>query len=299
MKTNNIIKLALATLVSFFISFIIAKASGKGSYPEALIQRYAEGFKCAPEQAGTGTDSGVTRTNEVRKVEAKNIHEVELNVISANVQVQISESDLIELKGSSPGSLSIAQSIDGETLRFTENKVGGSSSSKSAFSFNCIPDLAHGISINMDGGDQSKYILSIPKGVKGVHLHAVSGDIHVDPVALETLRIETTSGDVQADASKVRKLKIKSVSGDLKLDLAEKKQESEIESVSGDVSLSAKKTLNAKLQMKTVSGDIDFGEKHEHEDEEVVGHVFTKTFGKGDGLIDVKTISGDLHVGFE
>jgi len=174
--------------------------------------------------------------------------------------------------------------------------------SKNKFSSECK------MTLNQDGGklvikvEKSKsfsneecdvdFDLKVPKSVERVQLHVISGAIHLGSLPVKSLKVEVISGDVQADVSKADEVRMKSVSGNLDADLGKKPQAS-IEVVSGNITLKARKALNAKVTAKTVSGDIKI-EGKQVEGDEPVGRHFARTFGKGEGSIDVKTVSGDL-----
>ncbi|RUO60529.1 DUF4097 family beta strand repeat-containing protein [Pseudidiomarina insulisalsae] len=125
-----------------------------------------------------------------------------------------------------------------------------------------------------------------------------SGDIRVATPATE-VRVESVSGDIELTLSEVKELAAKSVSGDVEatFSLANNGRVT-ANSVSGDVELAIRGELNAKLSAVVSGGGSIVNRLNEQRAEESrwgVGAQLKSTVGNGSGVIDVTTMSGDIH----
>jgi predicted membrane protein len=135
-------------------------------------------------------------------------------------------------------------------------------------------------------------------GVKGtVHIRSASGDISGAQVRGK-LVVSTASGDVKLDRIS-GSVEAKSVSGDVEVNLEQLSGSDPLsfKSVSGDVVVVAPSTLDAEIEMKSMSGDLNtdfpltiqsaqFGPQK----------GATGRIGQGTHKIEIKTVSGDVRL---
>ncbi len=165
--------------------------------------------------------------------------------------------------------------------------------------------------INFDESEGGLHV-RVPDGVKKVTIKTISGSVRAEQLTLKDLAVKTTSGDVQLERAKVTELIFQSTSGDLKgeqlealkisgktvsgdmeLNLENGDPVMEMSSTSGDIELGFRSQPSFKVNFTSVSGEIGFDQYFEKH--------FGWTGGKnsfhllvGKGILDAKTISGDL-----
>jgi len=125
--------------------------------------------------------------------------------------------------------------------------------------------------------------ISLEGGNGNIELEAVSGDLTVKDVTGQ-LNLSSVSGDINVDA-KVNYFEAQTVSGDIDASIGST-EIVELESVSGDIEISILLPDEARLEMGTVSGDIEI----EFQNDEVNAHFDIET-GPGGGLRN--SLSGD------
>ena len=303
MKNNLIFKIAIATLICFGASFLIAKWSGINRdehYPVSLFKRYAPEFKCKPDSQAT--------SQFAKKFESRDIHEIEFNIVSANLEILPSTSGEIEVSYGGASALDLSDQVTGNVLMLSEHNQGGSD-----VLFNCGATSDHGFHFSFDSSEGKKIILRIPKQVQKIGIHSTSGDLIANGISLDDLKIEAISGDLRFENLQVKDLGLKtvsgdqhingdwgqgsfkSVSGDLNIETSNPTPKIGMQSTSGDIHLSLKKTVNATIHAMATSGDFAMtGEKSIESDELRSG--ISKTLGAGAGTIAIKTISGDMAI---
>jgi hypothetical protein len=137
--------------------------------------------------------------------------------------------------------------------------------------------------------------------VAGVEVMAVSGDVVVENASGE-VRLRTVSGDAQVSqwGAGANKLEYGTTSGDLDWTGACKAGcRIEARSTSGDIKLHMSSDSNFDLRYVTHSGDIADDLKMqtlEQNDSRHGGGSLHARYGKGEGLVEAQTFSGDLHV---
>jgi putative adhesin len=134
--------------------------------------------------------------------------------------------------------------------------------------------------------------------VSGVEVMAVSGDVVVDNASGE-VRLRTVSGDAQVSQAG-GKLEYGTTSGDLDWSGSCRAGcRIEARSTSGDIKLRMTPDASFDLRYVTHSGDVSDDLKMqtlEQSESHHGGGSLHARFGKGEGLIEAQTFSGDLHV---
>ena len=137
--------------------------------------------------------------------------------------------------------------------------------------------------------------------VAGVEVMAVSGDVVVENASGE-VRLRTVSGDAQVsqNGSGAAKLEYGTTSGDLDWTGACRAGcRIEARSTSGDIKLRMSSDSSFDLRYVTHSGDVTDDLKmqtlEQNEGRHGGGSLHAR-YGKGEGLIEAQTFSGDLHV---
>lgn len=118
-----------------------------------------------------------------------------------------------------------------------------------------------------------KLDITVPPGIKVIHVTAVGGDIYCRNLKLDELNAETRSGDIKVFSSDCRLVNASAVSGDIRLE-STITAGSHLSTVSGDVDF---KRSSGRAECSTVSGDIDI-KQHDGE------------------TADAHTVSGDVEI---
>jgi hypothetical protein len=288
MKNNKLIfKIVVATLACFVISFLIAKFAGLNhddSYPDSIFKRYAGQFKCSPE------DNANQSTTIIKKFEAKEIHEIELTLISANIEITQAPSTATELHYTGAQGLKLTDKIEGSILKLTDAE----GSQQHGWRVNCGPGFG-GFNFNINASKTDATLkLQIPPSIESLTIHTVGGDLRITQIPLKHLEIKTVSGNIQATGDYPDFIG-RTVSGDFVLENAAISPKIEIVSTSGDLKLRIKKSVNATLMANAVSGDFAIAGE-----EKIIANAGSlssqKIFGKGTGKISLRTVSGDMRV---
>ena len=288
MKKNILLKILIATVACFALSFLIAKGGGLNRderFPNSIFKRYVSQFKCAP------VDNSNSTTTIVKKFEAKEIHEVELTLINADVEVTKSASTATELHYNGAMGLKLSDQIEGSVLKLSDTE-----GAQKGWKVDCGPGWGKtGFYFNFNGpSTETSLKLELPPTIEKLTIHTVSGDLHVTNLQLKHLEIKTVSGDVHVTGS-YPDLVGRTVSGDFVLNNDDLSPKIEITSTSGDLKLSFKKALDATVNASSVSGDFSVvGAESVSSD---AGRLSTtKTFGKGRSQIALRTTSGDMRL---
>ncbi len=137
--------------------------------------------------------------------------------------------------------------------------------------------------------------------VAGVEVMAVSGDVVVDNASGE-VRLRTVSGDAQVtqNGGGNTRLEYGTTSGDLDWTGACRAGcRIEARSMSGDLKLRMVPDASFDLRYVTHSGDVTDDLKMqtlEHGESRHGGGSLHARYGKGEGLVEAQTFSGDLHI---
>ena len=144
-------------------------------------------------------------------------------------------------------------------------------------------------------------------------IQTVSGDLTLRRGEGE-VAASTTSGDLSGDLRQCPRLKASTVSGDLRMELEPLSGGSyEVHTTSGDVRLRIPRDSKLEVRFATLSGDVScrLPLRGEHASEETlsaegvglnwlekgwvrVGHRFSGVLNAKEGLLEIKTLSGDI-----
>ena len=135
--------------------------------------------------------------------------------------------------------------------------------------------------------------------VASVEVMAVSGDVEVDNASGE-VRLRTVSGDARVSQSGPGKLEYGTTSGDLDwVGACKAGCRIEARSTSGDIKLRMTPDSSFDLRYQSHSGDVTDDLKMqtlEHNDSNHGACMLHARYGKGEGLVEAQTFSGDLRV---
>ena len=135
--------------------------------------------------------------------------------------------------------------------------------------------------------------------VAGVEVMAVSGDVEVDNASGE-VRLRTVSGDARVSQTSSAKLEYGTTSGDLDwVGVCKAGCRIEARSTSGDIKLRMASESSFDLRYQSHSGDATDDLKMqtlEHSDGNHGSCMLHARYGKGEGLVEAQTFSGDLRV---
>jgi DUF4097 and DUF4098 domain-containing protein YvlB len=152
-------------------------------------------------------------------------------------------------------------------------------------------------SIESVSGDQ-RLTLNSPR----VGVESVSGDVVLNGRLKAEVSVETTSGDIRIDSrgEALRSLRLNSVSGnaDARIALASG-GEVQAETVSGDVRLVLPRTVSARVEASSFSGDLGAPGAKVDKQEFGPGSSLEHRYGSGDGEVHIQTFSGDAELVFE
>jgi DUF4097 and DUF4098 domain-containing protein YvlB len=126
----------------------------------------------------------------------------------------------------------------------------------------------------------------------------VSGDASVTRTAGE-ITASTVSGTLELSLDKMTRARLRTTSGDLHLagTLAPDAR-LDAETISGGLSVDLKGSVDAEIDVRSFSGDIDncFGPKPERTSEHGPGSELRFKEGKGSGRVSLSTLSGDVEL---
>lgn len=124
-------------------------------------------------------------------------------------------------------------------------------------------------------------------------LDCVSGAIDLEEAVLEEIQSETVSGDVLINNLETEELNLETVSGDIEVTLEEQKGDIQMDTTSGSIVMTVKKSVNATIDIKSVSGDIEVA--YDLKNVEVLkSNRLNAEVGKGKFEVDIETVSGDV-----
>lgn len=153
------------------------------------------------------------------------------------------------------------------------------------------------------------FTVHVPAGVRFAAT-TVSGDVYADRLR-SPVRAASVSGDVHVQT--YGPVQASSVSGDVTADVGRGGEEMEFRSVSGNVSLRLPANVDADLQARTISGEIEsdfpltmdsMARRSEDREERGgfvrvnvrVGHEAHGRLGRGGSELKITTVSGDITV---
>lgn len=141
-------------------------------------------------------------------------------------------------------------------------------------------------------------VIAGSSGKGRVFAESTSGDVKARGLA-EEVEAKAVSGDLDLDLDSIPRGRFQTVSGDVtaRLTLAPQGR-LDVESISGDVDLTFGGPLDADFDVETFSGDVDncFGPKSERKSRYAPGRELRFTEGRGGGRVRVDTLSGDIDL---
>lgn len=292
-KGNMIFKIFFATIGAFALSYVCAAAGNvNDAYPTSLALKYSEEINDQVD------------LNYSKDFDEKDLDTLEIETVSSDLAIERTDADKLSLNiqgrfsvpNKDPEQI-IKYKVEGRKLFIKTREA--EQSEKSFFRFNLGPQ-------------EGLARLRLPSSIKNIVIKTVSGDVGMQKFALDSLAVKTVSGDFNSDALSSKNAEFKTisgdfhligafetvgfqtVSGDLDLGFFQAAMRAQIASTSGDIKLRLTETPDLTLNFSSVSGELEyepeFGEPESDRSRQ------SKTFGKGTGLINVKTISGDVSV---
>ena len=135
-------------------------------------------------------------------------------------------------------------------------------------------------------------------GKARVYAESTSGDVRGRGLGAE-VEVKSVSGDVNLELGAVSQVRLETVSGDVgaRLTLADGAR-LDARSVSGDVTLNFGQPVNGEFDVETFSGAIDncFGPKPSKKSQYGPGRELRFTQGSGGARVSLETMSGDVEV---
>jgi DUF4097 and DUF4098 domain-containing protein YvlB len=283
--------LSIFTVTCFSLSWAASSASGmkpEYDYPESVFKTYAA------VKSPTGS------VQSKKSVSTKGVEEIEIETTATDVTLERVESETAEitLNGRYPGeSDPLLVNTEGSKLEVRVRETD----TDNKFKFNITFDESEGgLLLRVPAGVRKITVKTVSGDVhakkmqlKDLAVKSVSGDVNLDDAKLQELLFQSTSGDLNAEQLEAEKVSGKTISGDLSLTLHSLEPRMELNSTSGDIELRFRSEPNLKVDFKTVSGEVDadMGSKS-------ISHSGSQEFtlGKETGLLQAKTISGDLSI---
>lgn len=130
---------------------------------------------------------------------------------------------------------------------------------------------------------------------KTLSCDSVSGDVNLSEVELSDYWSNTVSGDVTIEELSAEDINFDSVSGEINIVLDGLRGDVKMDTVSGDIVITIKDSLDATLDIDSVSGDIDVDYDLKHV-EILKSHRLIAEVGSGKYDIEIETISGDINI---
>jgi hypothetical protein len=126
----------------------------------------------------------------------------------------------------------------------------------------------------------------------------VSGDLTLSKISGE-IEVETVSGDMRIDAGELTRARINTTSGDMRItaQLA-KEARVDIETINGDVEFKLAGPIDGEFNIHTFNGDIKscFGNERVRNREFGPGRDLDFTQGAGSARVRIKTLNGDIDL---
>ncbi len=268
---------------------MMEEAISEGLSEEELETKFGDPIKVAKELAGEKVESEEQKDFEteeideedhdkVWKFDAKDGYEIDLNLVSEDVNIHRSSGNSLVV------AFSGRNKADDYTVEFVNNKLIVSLDKKIKIRF------------NFRRSDDFAFDLYLPAEVKlsFCKLQTVSGDFNIKNLISEDLHIKTTSGDTELNVIKTDDLKLESVSGDFSLEDVFAVG-CYISLVSGDIEAEDFR-VKKNIILNTVSGDVEF------EDVECNDMEFRTVSGDFEGTncyprsVALKSVSGDISI---
>ena len=203
----------------------------------------------------------------------ENVTEIEIDWIGGNIDIVAGGTDDIELSETSEQELNDSSRIhyylEGSTLH--------------------IKFCASGF--NYKGDIQKDVTLRVPEDtyIEELDVNMVSSDMNVSGIGIEELSVCTVSGSVAADVKSLHSFDVESVSGNLSIASPVAPDDGDAETVSGDVELTIPENKGFKVELDSVSGNINSEIAGKTDDDSLI-------CGDGSAKYDVNSVSGNVNI---
>jgi DUF4097 and DUF4098 domain-containing protein YvlB len=277
------LKLLAGTAGCFALSFLFATIGGLSMMaPLVMLKLYKSDFANAK-----------TVTFE-KTFEEKGIETLTVKTSAIDVELLPSTSGKLEVtfRGNvSKGGNIVEAGVKGKDATVTTQESGGFTISFNSTSDGLkiyLPPSIKTVKVESSSGDiETEGRLH---ELKLFQANSSSGDIELEHVDAETVRAEASSGDISLKG-KLREVNAQTSSGDIEVENSFADAKMNLHSSSGDVEVQTAHQAKAKLALGTLSGSLRVdGVSHDQKN---------FAFNGGRGLIEAKTMSGDISVNSE
>jgi DUF4097 and DUF4098 domain-containing protein YvlB len=277
-KTKVILITAAVTFASFTLSGVLAKNYGEGEMTKYLQDVANHSFNV----------TNIEFANTEESISSEKLVEIEVNSTEVDLKIEKSSDDKIKLVYSKNPKDKVSNliHINGLTMKINLDELKWQGP---WVRFNLTkPEENLGIRTK-----KKSVKIQIPENIKKIKIKTVSGDVHVINLDLQELKLESVSGDIDIQG-KVNDLKAKTVSGDFLLKSDLDSPRIKFSTTSGDTRAVFKADPNLSFKFETVSGEVNFSKSLSHK--EISGDFKDFKFGKGEGLFQVQSTSGDVDI---
>ena len=274
-KSTKIILMVSICLISVGIVFstigIIAGAS-----PSHIL---FNGLWNAAFHYGDDFDNDFEESNTYRVSDAS-IDSIDIDWISGRVTVIPYDGDDIVIREKSKGKIDeencLRYRINGSTLEINYLRQ--------------TAEINFAGSINYSKQLEIKIPRTLAKGLDELNFDAVSADLNIKDLYVNSFDIDTTSGNLLGKDIEAKYVNMNTVSGDMKVTYRNCPKELNMDSTSGDCIISLPKGSDVTAELDSVSGDFssEFSTRYEDEDVYIIG--------SGKYEFSVATVSGDFTI---
>lgn len=282
MKNNWIIKIGIATFVSFMLAAVFAKIAG-----DEKMNNY--GQELANKLTNEGENVSIF-TEETFATDA--IDEINIMADAIKIKIEKSADDRIHFLyyKKNEASKGLLTNIEESVLNFQLDKlIYPKRKLKINFNFSKFNDLG----IAAHDAKESAVVIQIPEKIKKLKIDAVSSNIKVTAGKLAEVVIKLVSGYVELQGD-IKAIKTSSVSGDIEIESGLADPKVEISTISGDVKFIFNKSPDINLTVATTSGGIHIDSDLYNGNFE--GSINELKLGKGTSQFKVDTVSGDFEI---
>lgn len=136
----------------------------------------------------------------------------------------------------------------------------------------------------------------VKSNIGDVFMEDVSGDLCLEDSRFTNIYMKSTSGDVKIGEVKATSFKIGTVSGDCKLVLSGELQLLDVHTTSGDVDITLPRGIGATIELKTVSGDLNFSTDFDNDFRDCCSRCMKTKVGDGKAVVCINTVTGDIFI---
>ena len=147
------------------------------------------------------------------------------------------------------------------------------------------------VAFNSKSGDFSV----VKSNIDNISMEAVSGDFNVEGLSVRRIELSAVNGDFDFKGS-VLEGKITTKNGDCKLVLDDELQLLYVHTTSGDVDVTLPKDVGATIELKTVSGDLNFSTDFASNYRDCGSRCVKTKVGDGKAVVCINTVAGDISI---